>query len=358
MKIKLLLASVLLFACPKNGDQTSPKANPDKAKATPDTSAAAASSARLEAGTVVATWEGGQMTYGELIEKRKSVFSRLRVKQLQELYTTEQRELEAYIVEELIKSEAAKKSQTQEEYLGEIARAVEVSQDDILQFYEARVKASGQTLEQSKAKITAYLMNMKQQEAIRGEFKRLADQAKVDMRIPPPEGVVVKFELAGRPMRGKDDAKITIVEFSDFECPFCDKARLEINKVVDAYPNDVKFYFLHFPLTMHPNAKSAAIAAECANRQGKFWEVHDLLFMNQNNLNEGIIRDAAVKGGADQAKLDACMKDPAIATFVDADMKQGEEAGVEGTPSFFINGVHYDKGIPTVEAIKAIIEKS
>ena len=105
--------------------------------------------------------------------------------------------------------------------------------------------------------------------------------AKVNINLPAPEQAKVKFELAGRPMKGKETAKVTIVEFSDFECPYCVKAEPTVKALLAKYPDKIRLVYRDFPLPMHPNAVSAAPVAMCAAKQGKFWPVHDLLFRNQ-----------------------------------------------------------------------------
>ncbi len=318
----------------------------------------AAGEMRLDPATVIATWNGAQMTYGELYEKRKSVFGKLKLKYMQDLYAAEQREVESYVIEQLVEAAAKAKGETQEQYLAAIANVATVKDDDILKFYEQRVKQTGQPLEAVKPRIAAYLMQSAQQEAVRAEFHRLSEEAKLQVTVPPPEGATATFDVAGRPMKGKADAKIKIVEFSDFQCPFCERARADIGKVVAAFPNDVAFYFLQFPLDMHPNAHIAAIASECANRQGKFWEMHDKLFDNQQSLSPESIEQFAQQVGLDMEKYKACKDDPEVAQRVAADQAQGEGAGVEGTPSFFVNGIQFTKGVPSEDDIRALVGKS
>ena len=342
-----------LLGCPKNGDQASPPPSPNE-----PTKPMAGGEMRLDPATVIATWSGQQMTYGELYEKRKSVFSKLKTKYLQDLYAAEQRELEAFVIEQLVENAAKAKNQTQEQYLGAIANGATVKDEDILKFYEQRVKQTGQPLEEIKPRIAAYLMQAAQQEAVRAEFKRLLAEAKLEVKVPAPEGAVASFELAGRPFKGNPEAKIKIVEFSDFQCPYCDRARIEISKVVAAFPNDVVYYFLHFPLDSHPEARNAAIAAECANRQGKFWELHDKMFENQAQISATSIDQMASHVGLDGVKYNACKTDPEVAKLVEADLAQGEDAGVEGTPAFFINGIQFQKGVPSEDDIKALLSKS
>jgi protein-disulfide isomerase len=338
-----------LLGCPKNGDQAPPPQPQNDAKP------AAAGEMRLDPNTVVATWSDQRMTYGELYEKRKSVFNKLKFKYLQDLYAAEQRELEAYVIEQLVEKAAKAKNQTQEQYLNAIASTATVKDEDILKFYEQRVKQTGQPLEEIKPRIAAYLMQSAQQEAVRLEFKRLLAEAKLEMKVPAPEGATVEFQLAGRPFMGDPNAKIKIVEFSDFQCPYCDRARVEMTKTMASFPKDVAFYFLHFPLDSHPEARPAAAAAECANRQGKFWPLHDKLFENAQALSPTVIDQLAQQVGLDMAMFNACKSDPTVTKLVAEDQAQGEEAGVEGTPSFFINGVPYSKGVPTEEDIRALL---
>jgi hypothetical protein len=177
-----------LLGCPKNGDQASPP-NPQH---DPGAKPVAVGEMRMDPSTVVGTWNGQKITYGELYEKRKSVFSKLKFKYLQDLYSTEQRELEAFVLEQLVDQAAKAKNQTQEQYLTEIANKATVKDEDIMAFYEARVKQSGQPLEEVKPRIAAYLMQAAQQEAVRAEFKRLTAEAKLEINLPAPEGVMAQ----------------------------------------------------------------------------------------------------------------------------------------------------------------------
>lgn len=122
-----------------------------------------------------------------------------------------------------------------------------------------------------------------------------------------------------------------------------------------AYPDDVKVYFLHYPLSFHQKAMPAAIASECAHKQGKFWEMHDELFAAQQNLGDEHFLNAAKTKGLDLVAFESCLKDPAVGATIKRDMAQGEAAGVQGTPSFYINGVRYEQGVPTVDAVRAAL---
>ncbi|AMV70641.1 Disulfide bond formation protein D precursor [Desulfuromonas sp. DDH964] len=149
---------------------------------------------------------------------------------------------------------------------------------------------------------------------------------------------VVSLKTAGAPSLGAPDAPVEMVIFDDFECPYCAKAVPLLKQVLEAYPGKVKLVFKNFPLKMHKNARAAAAAALAAERQGKFWPLHDLLFENYNKLNSQKIRELAEQAGLDLARFDQDRNDPALQQVINADMQEGKKVGVRGTPTVFING--------------------
>lgn len=142
--------------------------------------------------------------------------------------------------------------------------------------------------------------------------------------------------------RGPAAAKVLIVEFSDFQCPACRVAEKPLADILALYDGKVRFVFKHYPLRMHAWAVPGAVAAECAGRQGKFWEYHDMLYANQdewtNEKADGFLAGYAKKTGLDAAAWNACRQDPAAAAAVKADQKDGDDAWVGATPTLFING--------------------
>jgi protein-disulfide isomerase len=155
----------------------------------------------------------------------------------------------------------------------------------------------------------------------------------------PDPARAYELPVGQSPVRGKVDAAITIVEFSDYQCPYCAKAEPLIASFVEAYPNDTRVVFKHYPLTnIHPHAMPAALAATAAQKQGKFWEMHDQLFANQRSLNPAQITETAKKLGLDMTRFEADMKSPEVAAAVQADMKLAQQVGIRGTPSIFVNG--------------------
>ena len=165
----------------------------------------------------------------------------------------------------------------------------------------------------------------------------------------------VTVPVDGAPTRGPEGARITLVEFSDFECPYCALAVKEVANIMAAYPNQVKLIYKQFPLTMHPHAALAAAASLAANSQGKFWEMHDLLFSNFRKLTRDSILAWAQQLNLDMDKFKADLDSGKYQPVIKKDLADGEAAGVYGTPAFFINGKHYN-GPMTMELLKPILD--
>jgi len=158
------------------------------------------------------------------------------------------------------------------------------------------------------------------------------------------------------PVKGLASAKVTIIEFSDFQCPFCQRGAKTVEEVLKAYPNDVKLVFKNLPLPFHKDALPAAKAALAAGRQGKFWEMHDKLFDNQKGLNSEMYVEAAKTLGLDMEKFKADMESPDIAKQIDEDQALAKTHGISGTPGFFVNGVAV-KGAYPFEHFKQIVDR-
>ena len=150
-------------------------------------------------------------------------------------------------------------------------------------------------------------------------------------------GYVVKAR--GINSMGPANATVTITEYSDFECPFCGQAEPTVKQIIDKYPNDVRVIYKQFPLSqIHPYAEKAAEASECAADQGKFWEMHDVMFSNQNNLYTNSLKDYAKQIGLNTDDFNKCLDSGAMKSRIDNDLREGGSAGVRGTPAFFVNG--------------------
>ncbi|MCX6770137.1 MAG: thioredoxin domain-containing protein [Candidatus Micrarchaeota archaeon] len=140
----------------------------------------------------------------------------------------------------------------------------------------------------------------------------------------------------GRAYRGAADAKLTIYEYSDFECPFCGKAQPTVTQVMEAYGQSVKLEFRHYPLPIHSRAVPAAVASICAEKQGKFWGMHDLLYANQGALDDASLSKYAEKIGLEMAEYSKCVAGNEAVALIDRDIASGSAAGVQATPTFVI----------------------
>ncbi len=164
----------------------------------------------------------------------------------------------------------------------------------------------------------------------------------------------VTIPVAGSPVRGPADARITLVEFSDFECPFCSAAVKQVDTVMAAYPKDVKLIYKQFPLSMHPHAQLAAEASLAAREQGKFWEMYEVMFKNYRSLSRENIMLWAKQLGLNMNKFTTELDSHKYKAEVKKDIEDGETANVYGTPAFYINGKQYN-GEVSVAALKPIL---
>ncbi len=166
----------------------------------------------------------------------------------------------------------------------------------------------------------------------------------------------IQVDLSGAYSQGSANAKITLVEYSDFQCPFCSRALPTVKALQQKYGNDLRFVYKHFPLSFHPNAQPAAEASECAGEQGKFFEFHDLLFANQESLSTANYKKWAGDLKLDQAKFDSCVDSSKYKQKVQDDFNEGQRDGVSGTPSFYVNGQQI-VGAQPAQAFESIIDQ-
>jgi len=166
----------------------------------------------------------------------------------------------------------------------------------------------------------------------------------------------ISIPVDGDPVLGPKDAKVTIVEFSDFQCPYCAVAVVKLSALLKAYPTDVKLIFKQYPLEMHSQAALAAAAALAAHRQGKFWLLHDAMFAGRTHLSRPTILAMAGKAGLDLKRFQQDWDSPAIKQALAREQAEGDKIGVEATPTIFIDGQKYN-GDLDLDAVRPIIEK-
>ena len=162
----------------------------------------------------------------------------------------------------------------------------------------------------------------------------------------------------GRPSRGAADAPVTIVAFSDFQCPYCATLFSTLKEIEKNYKDQVRIVYLQFPLSqIHPYAEKAAEASLCANEQNQYWQMHDAMFADQAKLGVDQLRQKAEKLSLDMAAFNACLDSSKYASAIRADIAEGVKAGVKGTPAFFVNGRFYSGSLPYDEIRKVVEEE-
>ncbi len=275
--------------------------------------------------------------------------------------------LSQVIDEKVLDLEAAKQKITRDQLLDKEVKAkiTAVSDADIDKFYEDKKSQIRAPKEQIAGQIKAYLESQRQQEvygkyleSLRGQYavkNMLAEQREAEEAVKATErrGMI---ESGDAPSVGPANASVTLVEFSDFQCPFCGRIVPAIDGVRKNYGDKVKLIFRQFPLnSIHPFAQKAAEAALCAREQGKFWEMHDLLFKEQDKLEVADLKDKASRVGLKADAFAACLDGSKMADKVAAEVALGTKIGVSGTPSLFLNGRQVPGGaIPYEELAKQI----
>jgi protein-disulfide isomerase len=277
----------------------------------------------------------------------------------EQIYNLKRQKVEALINEKLLANEAAKRKLTVPALLdAEVTSKVGlVTEQEIEKFYqENKGQIKGEQTE-VREKIRTYLQNQKLT-AKREEFLRsLRGQAKVVVNLKPPPIQRVEVSVQGAPFKGGDKAPVTIVEFSDFHCPFCKQVVSTLAKLEAQYGEKIKLAFRDFPIeSLHPEASKAHEAARCANEQGKFWPYHDKLFAGPSKSSPEILKGFAKEVGLNGAAFEACLNSGKHQAAITKDIEEGQRLGVTGTPAFFINGRLFT-GAQPLEAFARVIDE-
>jgi protein-disulfide isomerase len=294
----------------------------------------------------------------ELEEFAKGELKKLDAQFQEQTYQLKRQALDTMIMKRLVDAKAKAAGKSPDDYVqGEImARVGPISDAEVQQVYDA-AKAQGRDLPpmaQVKETIVRYIQQQKGQAAAQAYYDKLKAEAKVEILLPPYRAPRQQVEAKG-PSRGPANAPVTIVEFSDFECPYCSRAEETVSEVMRVYGDKIRLVFRDLPLPNHQNAPKAAEAAHCAGEQGKYWEMHAKLFANQRALEVPALKGYAKDLKLDQAAFDKCLDSGSTAALVEASKKAGNEAGVNGTPAFFVNGVLIS-GAQPFEAFKEVID--
>lgn len=265
----------------------------------------------------------------------------------------------AMVLEEFMKGDPRKEGISNDEFLDRyIAKDINVTEKQIKDFIVERKIPSEHINDQMNERIKQYLEVELKKEAIDKWIAEKTAKEPVEVYMMKPERPTFEVELGDAPFKGGKNAKVTIIEFSDFQCPFCAKGASIMEEVVKKYGNKVKVAYKNFPLPFHQQARPASMAALCAGDQNeaKFWDMYKRMFEDQQGLTAAGLEAKAKESGLNMDKFKECMAEEKFAAQIERDMAQGQELGVKSTPTFFVNGVMVT-GAQPIEAFSEIIDE-
>ena len=265
--------------------------------------------------------------------------------------------LDSMLRERVIGAEAKKEGKTLDELIAKTNSSVAEPSDAEVQkwFNENQDRTGGRTLDVLKSQIRDYLRTQRQTAALDSLRTRLESEQKVAVQFQPYR---IAFDNTDAPTIGKKDASITVVEFSDFQCPYCRGFVPNLKLIEKHYGDRVQIVYRQDPIpSLHPFAFKAAEASLCAHEQGKFWELHDAMFGDQTKLAVADLKQSARKLGMDGKKFDSCLDTGKYVERVQKDMAEAQRVGVKGTPAIFVNGVEIKGGAVPFDVVAHAIDK-
>jgi protein-disulfide isomerase len=274
-------------------------------------------------------------------------------------YELRMERLNKLMVDKLIGAEAKKAGMSLDDYLNKkvVGGEIKITDAEYKKFVEEKHIPESQINPQIKERINSYLQAMKKQDKITNYIAGLTKKNPVEVYFNKPK-MQVDVAVGNSPAFGKQGAPVTIIEFSDFQCPFCTRAAETVTQLKKKYGNKIQLAFKQFPLPMHQDARQAAEASLCVNEQStdKFWKFHDIMFKNQSKLDKASLEKYAKDVGADVAKFNQCVTSKKFSDAVQKDLDYGEKIGVKSTPTFFVNGQIVNGAVP-IETFSEIIEE-
>lgn len=259
-----------------------------------------------------------------------------------EIYDIKFNRMKAMMFEKLIKADPKHKGMTNDQYLVKyIYKNNKISEKDINAFIKKNKVPVKRLNPQIKERIKMIIGNERKKLAMESWIAVKTKKSGIDLFFKRPTPPTYNVEVGNAPYAGGKDAKVTIVEFSDFQCPYCSKAAATLKKLKEKYGNKIKVVFKQYPLPFHNHAKKAAGAALCANEQGTehFWAMHDEFFLNQANLAPEKVKTLAKRLGLKPEQFNKCFDENKYIAQIEKDIAQGKSLNVKGTPAFFVNGM-------------------
>jgi protein-disulfide isomerase len=317
-----------------------------------------AQQARTAPGDVVATVGSSSITLGQLDEKAleqpAGSFGSLKLSQA--LYEARRAAADELIGNLLLDLEAKRLGIDRAKLIQQQIddHVTPVTEADVSAWYRANPqRVQGATIDQVRTPITQLLQQERTQAARDSYLDTLKAKTAVRIALEPPRQTV----SAGKsPAKGGANAQVEVIEFADFQCPYCLAAAPTVKKVMETYGDRIRLVYRNYPLPNHPLARPAAEAAQCANEQGKFWPYHDRLFGEAGKLTDADLKKAAADLGMDATRFNTCVDEHRYKAVIDEDQQAGNAAGVNGTPAFFVNG-RLLSGAQPFEVFKRVIDE-
>lgn len=265
-----------------------------------------------------------------------------------------QRTLESLVRERLLGAEAARRGMTLDQLVAaETGSAANPGEADVAGWYQAnQARLSGRTLAELRPQIVEYLRSQGREQALAALDQRLRRERQVVIRFDPYR---VDLQAEGAPSLGAADAPVTLVEFSDFQCPYCQRGQATVKQLHAEYGDRVRLAFKQLPLGMHPQARLAAEAALCAADQSKYWEAREWLFGHQGGVTSDSVKGWAKEAGLDETAFSKCLDSDAHAKDLQADMATADALATSSTPTFFVNGRLLQGALPVAQ-FREVIE--
>jgi protein-disulfide isomerase len=301
---------------------------------------------------VLATVNEKQITMGDIETSLRPMIFNVQ----EQVYVLRKQDLELKINDTLLSQEAQKKGVTTRALLDTevTAKVARVTDADAQKFFDENKDRISGEFAQVRPQLIQYLQERKEREATIAYAAQLRRAATLQINLTAPESPAFSIATDDQPVKGNPKAVVTIVEFTDFECPSCASQHPVLERIVSEFKDQVRLVVRDFPLSQHANARKAAEAAEAAREQGKYWEYAAVLFRNQSALGVDKLRQYATELGLDRTKFDGSLDSGKFAEKIQRDLFDGRKLGINGTPTLYINGKRIADN--SYESMKSAIE--
>jgi len=309
-------------------------------------------------GTSVVAQVGGTQITEEQLEKQSAAdLARVRAGLLHaryEYYSAERDAVEKEIDQDLLAEEARDEKVTVDELLKRhVENKIKNPSEETLRFYFLNINTE-QPYSLVRPKIVDRIHSLQEKKYTEEYVKSLRAKRKVTIILEPPREEVA---VGDSPVAGPSDARVTIIEFADFQCPYCRAVEPTLNQLREQYKDKIRYSYRDFPLPMHPYAEKAAEASRCAGEQGQYWPYHDRLFTGDaESLSDAHLRSTAAELKLDSDKFGKCLDSGKEQAAVAKDFDQGKSLGITGTPSFFVNG-YYLSGAVSYDQLRELVDQ-